>query len=45
MTEAKPILATLCSEFESERRYDDLDLSASVTLQPKGDVAITVRER
>jgi cytochrome P450 len=45
MTEAQLILATLCSEFEFERRYDDLDLSASVTLQPKGDVAMTVRER
>ena len=45
MTGAQPILATLCPEFEFERRYDDPDLSASVTLQPKGDVTMTARER
>ena len=45
MTEAQLILATLCAEFAFERRYDDLDLSVPVTLQPKGDVEMTVRER
>ncbi|WP_135536237.1 cytochrome P450 [Halostella pelagica] len=45
MTEAQLVLTTLCSAFEFEREYDDLDLSAAVTLQPKGDAEMTVRER
>jgi cytochrome P450 len=45
MTEAQLVLATLFSTFTLEREYDDLGLSASVTLQPKGDVEMTVRER
>jgi cytochrome P450 len=45
MAEAQLVLTTLLSAFEFEREYDDLELSAAVTLQPKGDVEMTVRER
>jgi cytochrome P450 len=45
MTEAQLVLATIASEWSMEREYDDLDLSASVTLQPKGSVEMTTKLR
>jgi cytochrome P450 len=43
MTEAQLVLATIASEWTMNREYDDLDLSASVTLQPKGRIEMTTR--
>jgi cytochrome P450 len=45
MTEAQLVLATLASDWRLEREYDELDLSASVTLQPNHDVPMTPRKR
>jgi cytochrome P450 len=45
MIEAQLVLATIAREWTVERKYEDLDLSASVTLQPKGDVPVTTRRR
>ncbi|UPV75520.1 cytochrome P450 [Halorussus limi] len=45
MTEAQLVLATMADEWTIEREYGDLDLSAAVTLQPKGDVPVTTRRR
>jgi cytochrome P450 len=45
MTEAQLVLATIGRNWWLDREYDDLDLSAAVTLQPKGDVPMTPRRR
>ena len=45
MTEAQLVLATLASEWSFERQYDDLDVAAAVTLQPRGDVEMVPRRR
>lgn len=42
MTEAQLVLATLAREWALDRQYDDLTVSAAVTLQPKGDVAMVL---
>ncbi|WP_226023026.1 cytochrome P450 [Halomicrobium salinisoli] len=43
MTEAQLVLATLVRDWTFERRYDDLELTAGVTLQPSGDVEMVPR--
>ncbi|MFC7082356.1 cytochrome P450 [Halorussus caseinilyticus] len=43
--EAKLVLATLLKDWEFEREYDEIELSAGQTLQPKGDVEMTVHRR
>jgi cytochrome P450 len=45
MTEAQLVVATLASQWELERQYDDLAVAAAVTLQPKGDVPMVPRPR
>ncbi|NEU55387.1 cytochrome P450 [Halorussus sp. MSC15.2] len=45
MTEAQLVLATMAQEWTLTRDYDDLELSAAVTLQPKGDVPVTTNRR
>jgi len=45
VTEAQLVLATLCSRWRFEREYDELDLSAAVTLKPKTDIEMTPRRR
>jgi len=45
MTEAQLVLATMAREWTLDRNYGDLELSASVTLQPKGDVPVTTVRR
>jgi hypothetical protein len=45
MTEAQLVLATMASEWTLDRDYGDLELSAAVTLQPKGDVPVTTERR
>ncbi|MFC4450759.1 cytochrome P450 [Halorussus aquaticus] len=45
MTEAQLVLATMAQEWTLTRDYDDLELSAGVTLQPKGDVPVTTERR
>lgn len=45
MTEAQLLLATLARDWRLEREYDDLDLSAAVTLQPNHEVTMTPRKR
>ncbi|WP_435177076.1 cytochrome P450 [Halorussus sp. AFM4] len=45
MTEAQLVLATTARDWTVEREYDDLDLSAAVTLRPKGEVPVTTRRR
>ncbi|WP_137284289.1 cytochrome P450 [Halorussus salinisoli] len=44
-TEAQLVLATMARDWTIEREYGDLELSASVTLQPKGDVPVTTKRR
>jgi cytochrome P450 len=41
MTEAQLVLATLLDRWRFEREYDELDLSAAVTLKPRTDVEMT----
>jgi cytochrome P450 len=45
MTEAQLVLATMAREWTMEREYDDLELSASVTLRPRGSVEVTTKRR
>ncbi len=45
MTEAQLVVATLAREWCFDRQYDGLDVSAAVTLQPKGDVTMVPRRR
>ena len=45
MTEAQLVLATLARYWTLEREYDNLELAASVTLQPKNDVTMTPHRR
>ena len=45
MTEAQLVLATVGRNWWLDREYDELDLSAAVTLQPRGDVPMTPRRR
>ena len=45
MTEAQLVVATLASEWTLTRRYDDLEIAAAVTLQPRGDVSMVPRPR
>jgi len=45
MVEAQLVLATIAREWTVDRNYDDLEISASVTLRPKGDVTVTTRRR
>ncbi|NHN60412.1 MULTISPECIES: cytochrome P450 [Halorussus] len=45
MTEAQLVLATMAREWTVDRNYGDLDLSAAVTLQPKGEVPVTTERR
>lgn len=45
MTEAQLVLATIAREWTFEREYDDLDLSAAVTLQPKGTMEMRPQRR
>jgi cytochrome P450 len=45
MTEAQLVLATMASEWTLDRDYGDLELSAAVTLQPKGDVPVSTERR
>jgi cytochrome P450 len=45
MTEAQLVLATIARDWTMKRNYDDLELSASVTLRPKGNVRVTTKRR
>jgi cytochrome P450 len=45
MTEAQLILATLAGEWTLDRQYDDLDVAAAVTLQPKTDIEMIPHPR
>lgn len=45
MTEAQIVLATIAREWTFDREYDDLDLSAAVTLQPKGAIEMRPQRR
>jgi cytochrome P450 len=45
MTEAQLIVATIARQYALDREYGDLDISAAVTLQPKTDVEMSLRER
>ncbi|UPW01556.1 cytochrome P450 [Halorussus gelatinilyticus] len=45
MVEAQLVLATMAREWTLDRNYGDLELSAAVTLQPKGDVPVTTERR
>lgn len=45
MTEAQLIVATIAQEFAFDRQYEDLALSAAVTLQPKGAVEMVPQPR
>jgi hypothetical protein len=45
MPDSQLVLATIAQGYSFERRYDELDLSAAVTLQPKGAVEMIPRER
>lgn len=45
MLEAQLVLSTLAKDWTFEREYDELELSATITLKPKNDVEMTVRRR
>jgi cytochrome P450 len=45
MTEAQLVVATLAREWTLDRRYDELAVSAAVTLQPKNDVTMVPHSR
>jgi cytochrome P450 len=45
MTEAQLLVAMIAKKFTFERQYDDLSLSASVTLSPKGPVEMVPQSR
>ncbi|WP_132058147.1 cytochrome P450 [Halorussus amylolyticus] len=45
MVEAQLAVATVARDWTFDRRYDDLDLSAAVTLQPKGEVPVRTERR
>ena len=45
MTEAQLVLATMARGWTIAREYGDLELSASVTLRPKGDLPVTTKRR
>jgi len=45
MTEAQLVVATLANQWTLERQYDDLEVAAAVTLQPKTDVTMRLQPR
>jgi cytochrome P450 len=45
MTEAQLVVATLAGQWTLERQYDDLEVAAAVTLQPKTDVTMRLQPR
>jgi cytochrome P450 len=45
MTEAQLLVATVARQFSFDRQYDDLSLSAAVTLHPKGPVEMVPQSR